>query len=68
MKLRAHHKGKTLRAFVRKSGKIRFAGKTYTSPSVAGKDAVKRVSCNGSVFWHYERAPGDWIQLDNLRQ
>lgn len=68
MKLRAHHKGKTLRAFVRKSGRIRFGGKTFTSPSLAGQAAVHRVSCNGWVFWHYERAPGDWVPLDNLRK
>jgi hypothetical protein len=68
IKLRARHKGKTLRAFVRKSGKIRFGGKTYTSPSLAGQAAVKRVSCNGWTFWQYERAPGDWVSLDNLRK
>ena len=68
MKLRAHHKGKTLRAFVRKSGKIRFGGKTYTSPSLAGQAAVKRPTCNGWIFWQYERAPGDWVTLDNLRK
>jgi hypothetical protein len=68
LKLRARHKGKILRAFVRKSGRIRFAGKTYTSPSVAGQAAVSRVSCNGWVFWQYERAPGDWVPLDDLRK
>jgi hypothetical protein len=68
LKLRAHHKGKTLWAFVRKSGRIRFGGKTYTSPSVAGQAAVHRVSCNGWVFWQYERAPGDWVPLDTLRK
>jgi hypothetical protein len=66
--LRAHYKGKTLRAFVRKSGRIRFAGNNYTSPSVAGARAVKRPTCNGWVFWQYERAPGDWVPLDNLRK
>lgn len=68
MKLRARHKGKTFRAFVRKTGKIRFGGKTYNSPSVAGRDAVHRISCNGWTFWQYERAPGDWVLLDNLRK
>ena len=68
MKLRARHKGKTLRAFVRKTGKIRFTGKTYNSPSLAAIAAVRRVSCNGWTFWKYERAPGDWVPLDNLRK
>ena len=68
MKLRARHKGKMLRAFVRRSGKIRFGGKNYTSPSLSAQAAVHRVSCNGWGFWQYERAPGDWVSLDNLRK
>ena len=66
--LRTHYKGKTLRAFVRKSGLIWFGGKSFTSPSQAGAHAQKRRSCNGWVFWQYERAPGDWVLLDNLRK
>lgn len=68
MKLRSRHKGATLRARVRRDGTIRFAGKLYTSPSVAGAHAVKRKSCNGWTFWQFERAPGDWVLLDTLRQ
>jgi hypothetical protein len=68
MKLRARYKGKLLHASVQKSGLIRFAGKNYTSPSAAGAHAVKRPSCNGWGFWQYERAPGDWVTLDNLRK
>jgi hypothetical protein len=41
MKLRAFYKGKKLTARVRRNGSIRFAGKIYTSPSVAGAAAVK---------------------------
>jgi hypothetical protein len=66
--LRAHHKGKTLWAYVRKTGLIWFQGKHFTSPSVAGACAVKRRSCNGWTFWHYQRAPGDWVPLDTLRK
>ena len=68
MKLRAFYKGKMLFARVRRSGTIRFAGKLYNSPSVAGGAAVKRRTCNGWTFWEYERAPGDWVKLDELRQ
>jgi len=68
MKLRAFFKGKKLTARVRRNGTIRFAGKIYTSPSVAGAAAVKRRSCNGWTFWEYERAPGDWVKLDKLRK
>ena len=68
MALKAYFKGKTLKARVRRSGSIRFRGKIYTSPSVAGAVACKRVSCNGWTFWQFERAPGDWVQLNELRQ
>jgi predicted GIY-YIG superfamily endonuclease len=68
MKLRAHFKGKTIVARVRQDGIIRFAGKKYSSPSLAAAAACERRSCNGWMFWKYERAPGDWVLLDNLRK
>jgi hypothetical protein len=67
-RLRARHKGKLLRAHVRRGGQVRYAGKDYNSPSVAGAAAAKRKSCNGWTFWTYERAPGDWVILDKLRK
>lgn len=66
--LRARFKGKTLHASVHKTGLIWFDGKHFTSPSVAAAHACKRISCNGWVFWHYQRAPGDWVALDTLRE
>ena len=66
--LRARYKGKTLFAYVRKTGLIWFGGKHFTSPSLAGQHAVKRPTCNGWMFWQYQRAPGDWVSLDNLRK
>jgi len=67
MRLRATLKGKTYKARVRRNGSIRFKGKTYNSPSAAGSVACKR-SCDGWFFWKYERAPGDWIKLHELRK
>jgi len=67
-RLRAMHKGKTLRAHIRRDGRIRFGGKVYDSPSAAGAAAVGRPTCNGWNFWKFERAPGDWIQLKELRR
>jgi len=67
LRLKARYKGRTLRAFVRKSGSIRFKGRTYNSPSLAAI-AVCRRSCNGWTFWSYERAPGDWVLLNTLRK
>jgi hypothetical protein len=68
MKLRTRFKGKTLTARVKRNGLIRFRGKVYSSPSVAGAVACKRRTCNGWTFWKYERAPGDWVRLNELRK
>jgi hypothetical protein len=68
LQLRSRFKGATLRAKSRRDGTIRFDGKTYSSPSLAGAVACKRPTCNGWSFWRYERAPGDWVPLDELRK
>ena len=65
--LRAHFKGKILKAQVRRDGTIRFAGILYNSPSLAAAAACKRPTCNGWDFWTYQRAPGDWVPIDALR-
>ena len=65
--LRAHFKGKTVKAQVRRDGTIRFAGKIFNSPSLAAAAACNRPTCNGWGFWTYERAPGDWVPLNALR-
>jgi len=67
LQLRARHKGRFLRARVRRDGAITFNKKVYNSPSVAGAAAVNRISCNGWTFWTYERSPGDWVPLQALR-
>jgi hypothetical protein len=54
-------------ALYRKNELIRYKNKDYNSPSHAGSAVVKR-SCNGWTFWKYERAPGDWVFLDELRR
>jgi hypothetical protein len=68
LKLRGHHKGKTVWAHVRKTGLIWFDGRHFTSPSLAAAHAVGRATCNGWTFWEYQRAPGDWVPLDTLRK
>ncbi len=68
IKLRARCKGQMLHATVRRDGTIRYNGKIYTSPSLAGAAARKYRTCNGWVFWRYERAPGDWVPLNELRK
>jgi hypothetical protein len=66
--LRAQYKRKFINARVRRDGTIRFKGKIYHSPSLAGAAACKRRTCNGWTFWQFERAPGDWVRLDELRK
>jgi len=68
MTLQTRYRGRILKARVRRDGSIRFKGKIYLSPSLAGAAACKRRSCNGWKFWKYERAPGDWVPLNELRK
>ena len=68
MTLRRRYKGRLLKARVGPDGRIRFAGKPYSSPSLAGAAACQRRTCNGWTFWQYERAPGDWVPLEKLRR
>jgi len=67
MRIRTKLKGKSIKARVRRDGSIRFNGKTYNSPSAAGYAASGR-SCDGWYFWKYERGPGDWVKLHELRR
>ena len=69
MRLRGHYKGKLLKAQVRRNGTIFFAGKRFQSPSTAACAALPhRRAINGWYFWTYERAPGDWVRLKELRK
>jgi hypothetical protein len=65
--LRARYKRREYKARVLKSGLIKFQGKTFKSPSGAGF-AVRGKSTDGWQFWRYERAPGDWVPLNELRK
>ena len=67
-RLRARFKGKLIYARVLKDGRVSYDGQRYTSPSLAAAAACKRRSCNGWSFWTYERAPGDWLPIGELRR
>jgi hypothetical protein len=68
-RLRAEYKGQVIRAHVLRSGAIRVHGKRFNSPSLAGVEAIGRKrAINGWWFWRYERAPGDWVRLKELRR
>lgn len=75
--IRMNYKGKRYIAHVRKDGTIAFAsesaeankfeGRIFNSPSLAGK-AVAGHAMNGWWCWYYERSPGEWVQLKELRK
>ena len=67
-KLRSRFKGKLVWARLLKDGRISYGGQRYTSPSLAAAAACGRKACNGWRFWTYERAPGDWVLLNELRK
>lgn len=68
-RLRARFKKKTLRARVRRDGTIKFKGQVYNSPSHAAFAAIgRRRAVNGWHFWTFERGPGDWVRLNELRR
>ncbi|HXX21787.1 MAG TPA: hypothetical protein VEO19_01405 [Terriglobia bacterium] len=66
-RLRGRSKGKAFHASVRDDGSIRLQGKVYDSPSAAA-EAATQYPVDGWLFWKYERAPGDWVCLDELRK
>lgn len=75
--IRFEYKDKVFMARVRKDGKIIFSRKssdyerlkgiTFNSPSLAAGKALNRNS-SGWTVWKYERAPGDWVLLNELRK
>jgi len=68
-RLRASLKGKKFRARVLRSGAISVRGTRFNSPSTAAYHAISRKrAINGWWFWQYERAPGDWVRLKELRR
>lgn len=67
MLLRRKYKGKTYTAKVRSDGSIRFNKQVFTSPSSAAS-ALAGGSVDGWYFWKYQRAPGDWVRLLELRK
>jgi hypothetical protein len=75
--IRFRYKGQLYIAHVRSGGSIKFAresaeyqrlkGKVFTSPSLAASAITKR-PMNGWFSWQFERAPGDWVLLNELRK
>lgn len=64
-RLYATHKGREYRAIVHRTGRIKFDGNFYDSPSAAGKAAVHH-AVNGWYFWKI-RKDGELVRLRELR-
>jgi hypothetical protein len=66
-KIRFDYKGKVYMTRVRSDGTINYRGTVYTSPSTAATAVTKRAT-DGWWAWKYQRAPGDWVRLDEMRR
>ncbi|HMV26476.1 MAG TPA: hypothetical protein PLG25_02435 [bacterium] len=67
MKQQAVYKGVLYGARVDQSGRIRYGGKLFPSPSTAGSFIRSGKSTNGWVFWKYQTPDGHWRYIDELR-
>lgn len=67
--VRASVRGQTLDAeLLDATGRMRYEGSEYGSPSAAGQVATGWKSCNGWVFWRYQDAEtGEWQAIADLR-
>jgi hypothetical protein len=66
-RIRFRFKGRLHKARVRGDGTIGYKGQVFASPSGAAK-AVTNKASDGWLAWRYERAPGDWVPLSELRR
>jgi len=66
IQLRGHRNEWEYRARLRNDGTIRYGKRIFTSPSAAGRAAVKG-PCNGWAFWHY-KSKGKWVPLKYLKK
>ncbi|MFC1735383.1 DUF2924 domain-containing protein [Candidatus Hydrogenedentota bacterium] len=66
-RIKTQYKGKRVTARVLADGRISFQSQTYTSPTAAAR-ALTKYRVNGWAFWMYQRAPGDWVPLKELKK
>ena len=60
------YKNKEYKASLLTSGKIRYKGELYNSPSGAVEGAVAR-EMNGWRYWYVQKEDGNWVRLSSLR-
>jgi hypothetical protein len=66
IRIRGRIKGRLVKAKLRRDLSVRWNRKIYKTPSAAASAVCKRAQ-NGWWFWFYERSPGDWVRIDELR-
>ena len=67
MRIRCRVKDKLHYATARKDGTILYNKRIYNSPSLAARVITNHES-NGWRYWWYERNPGEWVKLRELRK
>jgi hypothetical protein len=63
-----NYKGKEYKAWVYRNGKIKFNGKFFDSPSLAGIAVTKKKTINGWTFWKYKNKDRELVYIDQLRK
>jgi hypothetical protein len=66
MSLRGTVNGKPVKARVLGNGWIRYRRYDYHSPTAAATAAAVRRT-NGWYFWHFQKSPGNWVRLGEIR-
>lgn len=67
-RLYANYKGKMYKAWVFNSGRIKYDGKIYDSPSTVGSVVRGGKLTNGWRFWKYKNKSGELVYLSELRK
>jgi len=64
----ASYKGKDYKAWICSNARIKYNGKYYDSPSIAGIAATRKKRLNGWRFWKYKNPKGELVYIDALRK
>ena len=67
-RLYANYKGKMYKAWVFHSGRIKYDGKIYDSPSTVGSVVRGGKATNGWRFWKYKNKSSELVYLSELKK
>jgi len=66
--LYAKYKGKEYKAWTNRTGRIRYQGRWYDSPSAAAQAIIEKGAVNGWRFWKYTDKEGNRVVLNGIRK